>query len=892
MDERELRRTLERAEVRRAKADGGSAQHVEVRLVASLDVAHDVSGRERVVEVRAGVGTADGIELAVLLPAVVEELDALVGERSIRRPCLGEQGAGHRVRRHHAERGQSIVHLEDDAGVVERVAVEGDHDHEAVETVACRQPRRPPEEGSGGLGEDRAHGIGRHTTGEGCLLHGSTDATAGYRRSDAPWEGPERVNDRVRRVPNLRPGRTTAVLAIGSVTSMALLTGSAVLNARGLGPDARGELAVQLVFVSLALSLLSSGIALAGRVLLVVPDDPVRLDDYLGLAVAASGGVALIALIGGPIALRIIDVDMSLLDVLVLALYGAAVAFAALSTQALAAYGFLRRMTAAEVLGALVGFGLTILAFARGAGEPHVYLGALLVGSIVQCVAAAALMEAAGVPVQIRLRPESWRPLLRRAVPGSVFTLAQTSAYRLDRYVIAILLSPRAAGIYSVAATTSEVIRLGPWAASQLVLFRYASTSTPERVARQVRLVGMALTAGAATVAAALAPFAVPALFGSDYHAAVRPLQLLVFGEVALCSYAVDAHALIGMRRVRTAARASLLGLIVVTILDVALIPSWTLYGAAIASVVGYTVMAVIAHRAMKSAGDGLPDAPNDGARRARDVAAQWDKAARPAVLDPRRIAHGRSYFHLYERALADRIAALPHGHRAIDLGCGSGRDLVHLAATSVIDGGLGIDVSPGSVEGACSLRASCDVPASQVEFAVGTFDSRNATGDHDLILSVASVNYAHDLRRFFDVLVGLAAPGAAVLVTDHQHPPLAAVDAVRGVARRLARRGPRPPSHLVFHDARSVLAAAEQAGFVVEHVDYAGFATNWLLADGLYELWRHPFRRAWTRWAARATYDALASIVSWEDRRRRESSNGRYYFVRLRWPSAPTTRS
>ena len=76
--------------------------------------------------------------------------------------------------------------------------------------------------------------------------------------------------------------RSTAVGASLWLSAVALgLT--AVVSARRLGPDGRGQLVLVLVATTLLLLVTSAGVHVAGRILLPVADSGVQVSTYLGL---------------------------------------------------------------------------------------------------------------------------------------------------------------------------------------------------------------------------------------------------------------------------------------------------------------------------------------------------------------------------------------------------------------------------------------------------------------------------------------------------------------------------------------------------------------------------------------------------------------------------------
>jgi O-antigen/teichoic acid export membrane protein len=89
-------------------------------------------------------------------------------------------------------------------------------------------------------------------------------------------------------------------------------------------------------------------------------------------------------------------------------------------------------------------------------------------------------------------------------------------------------------------------------------------------------------------------------VFGQEFRSAVLPLLILLVAEVAIASFHLDSACLAGSARLRAAAGAALVGLTVVVLGDLLLIPRFGLQGAAWASVLAYSAMALRARRALR----------------------------------------------------------------------------------------------------------------------------------------------------------------------------------------------------------------------------------------------------------------------------------------------------
>lgn len=389
------------------------------------------------------------------------------------------------------------------------------------------------------------------------------------------------------------------IVGFGRVVSTGALAAAAVLAARELAPAGRGALAVLVTISSLTAVLLASGIALAGRSLLVESDRPIALRDYLGLTGTASAVSALLLVIAAVSVIPLAGVHPDKAGVAALALHGAAGAAGVLTLNALYAYGAFASAVAAEVVGsasALAGTGALVITGNGGAAD---YVLPLAAGLALQTVVALWALRRHGLGVGVD--QSSWKRLLRRGAAGTGVGLAQAATYRFDRYLVGLFTTTAQTGLYSAAATGAELLRLVPTAAGQVILHRTAVGSRVTREARALRRHAIWATVLLAILFAAAARPLLLAVLGEAYVPARAALVLLLVAELATASFLIDSSMLTGLGAVGTASRAAIIGFAVVTALDVVLIPWLGIEGAAIASIVGYASMAAAARRSLST---------------------------------------------------------------------------------------------------------------------------------------------------------------------------------------------------------------------------------------------------------------------------------------------------
>jgi O-antigen/teichoic acid export membrane protein len=264
---------------------------------------------------------------------------------------------------------------------------------------------------------------------------------------------------------------------------------------------------------------------------------------------------------------------------------------------ALNAYGFTTLATAIDAAGSLAQLGLVLILFWQGTTAVDPYVGALVAGNVVQVGLGLVAVRRQGIDLRPRCRRRPWRLLVRTGLPGIALDVGQVLTFKIDRYLLGAMLSPAAVGVYSVAATAPELLRLPTLALSQPIFHRLASGSARIADFRRTRRLSLAVTAVLTAATFFVAPFAVKLLFGDRFAAAVTPLRVLLLAEFGITVFYLDASSLAaGMHRVGDAGVAALAGFAVVALSDLLLIPSYGIAGAAWASVIAYTVMGLVAH--------------------------------------------------------------------------------------------------------------------------------------------------------------------------------------------------------------------------------------------------------------------------------------------------------
>jgi O-antigen/teichoic acid export membrane protein len=171
---------------------------------------------------------------------------------------------------------------------------------------------------------------------------------------------------------------------------------------------------------------------------------------------------------------------------------------------------------------------------------------------------------------------------------------------RLDQWLLGVLGSPAAVGIYSIAASLSEAIYL---VARSLGIVVFVDSARAERGQQfRRRLAGaLVITSVAAAALAAVCEPLIRVVIGDDYLGAAAPTRILLLGAPGLITVNLITNRLAGMGRPGRASGYTLAALIVTVALDIWLIPRSGAEGAAWASAIGYNVGGLVALSALRT---------------------------------------------------------------------------------------------------------------------------------------------------------------------------------------------------------------------------------------------------------------------------------------------------
>lgn len=370
---------------------------------------------------------------------------------------------------------------------------------------------------------------------------------------------------------------------------------SSVIVARVLQPEGKGIYSTVLTLVELLLSIGSIGIGKAVIYHLGRGEHPARELRSAAFWLTGANGlllslvVVLLALLAAPVWLA----DIPPTALLVAAPLGL------VSVLRLTWEGFLRgeQRNHAVNLVAVV-YAVALLAGLAGAGligrlDPHAALGMRVLAA---AVAAAVAVVLVGLPKSgVWPLPRARLPagaLVAFGVPYAVSGLLTNLNYNVDILLIQHFLANAQVGYYSTSAGLAELLWYLPSAAGFVLFPRVSGLSArtaAEESAATLRWT-VAITVGGALAFFVLAEPLIALLYGAAYLPAVPPLRLLLAGIVANTWYQVLSGYLAGRGVLRVLLAVTLAGVVANIGLNLLLIPTLGIEGAAIASTVSYSV--------------------------------------------------------------------------------------------------------------------------------------------------------------------------------------------------------------------------------------------------------------------------------------------------------------
>lgn len=398
------------------------------------------------------------------------------------------------------------------------------------------------------------------------------------------------------RNPSISLVRSISITVAAQYVSTGAAALSALVVATSLGAKGAGVFALARVVPTVIAAVLGAGITISNPYLIAAHKFPVQAVTEttiaLGLLIGALGWGGW--LLAGELLRPHFYAELPPLTAV---LFGLGIPLTLLRhyltsiQQGLQTWGEANAVTCADDVGTLL---LVLPLLWSHAHATDVVVLAPMGGVAASCGLAIALLWRRGIRPWPRLH---WRLAVEAmwlGLKGHGGRIANMLTWRLDVMILAALASVEVVGCYAVASKAAELFR--PLSQSLSFVLRpfIASVSAWEARTRGVVLYRRTFVLNLAAVlimAVAGGPLIV-GLFGAEFAAAVPAFQILLVGLAAHGADGVLSGYNVGIGRPELNTYTALVGLLVTLVGDLALIPSYGLIGAAIASSVAYTAKA------------------------------------------------------------------------------------------------------------------------------------------------------------------------------------------------------------------------------------------------------------------------------------------------------------
>lgn len=204
-------------------------------------------------------------------------------------------------------------------------------------------------------------------------------------------------------------------------------------------------------------------------------------------------------------------------------------------------------------------------------------------------------------------RMKGWRfdfscgvKLLRESMPHALGMIALVIYLRIDTLMVKVLSGDETAGIYAAGARLAEGLYFIPAVMASALLPSLLAVRKSEPAVYRRRLesyfkLNAALGYGLAIVGTLAAPFVVGLLFGPDYAATVGVLMIYIWAAVPYFIGYVRQESFVAEGLVKLNLVMTLIGAVANVTLNFFMIPRWAESGAAIATLISYTIAGLLA---------------------------------------------------------------------------------------------------------------------------------------------------------------------------------------------------------------------------------------------------------------------------------------------------------
>lgn len=376
------------------------------------------------------------------------------------------------------------------------------------------------------------------------------------------------------------------------VANAALAFGVAVLVARALGPEGRGVYGIFMLSASITQALLSLGLGASAIYYLGKGAYPLARIVANGqqVAVAAALVAGLLVLLAWPV----LGGELSERDVPYWAFSFAVPLFVNYNVLTTVLQGSSRFLAMNAVILAQPLVQLALLAGGVALADVDTTAAVLFWsgGTLSATLLALALLGRPALRLRDLLRVD-WPSLgeqVRFGLRGQVGNLVQLLNYRLDQYLVLLLVNTAGVGIYAVSVSMSQSVWFLANAVAAVLLPRLTAADEAE-AARTTPLVcrsTLLVSALAALGLGAVSPWLLEPLFGPRFADSLKPLLWLLPGTVALAGSKILTSYIFSQGHPGTNSLITVASLLVTLAADFALIPPFGVSGAAVASSLAY----------------------------------------------------------------------------------------------------------------------------------------------------------------------------------------------------------------------------------------------------------------------------------------------------------------
>lgn len=171
----------------------------------------------------------------------------------------------------------------------------------------------------------------------------------------------------------------------------------------------------------------------------------------------------------------------------------------------------------------------------------------------------------------------------------------QFLAYRVDYWFMDFYHGKQSLGIYALAVKLSQLFWILPIAFAGIIFpatAKQSETNIQNNLPSLIRLMNL-FNIVTALLACFLMPFVLPFVFGEEYIPAIAAFLILLPGVILFCTATILAAYYAGINKLKVNLLGSVICFLIILVLDIWLIPTKGIRGAAIASSTGYGITGI-----------------------------------------------------------------------------------------------------------------------------------------------------------------------------------------------------------------------------------------------------------------------------------------------------------